>query len=51
MELAVDTLTISIYQFEGVRTIAIHVAVAIRQPSITKQERYLHRGHETEDTR
>ena len=44
MELAVETLTTGIDQFEGVRAVAIHVTKAIRQTSITEQERHLHRG-------
>lgn len=43
MEFAVDTFTIGIDQFEGVRAVAIHVTVAIRQTSIAEQERHLHR--------
>lgn len=49
MELAVDTFTVSVDQFEGVRAVAIHVTVAIRQTSITEQERHLHGRHEATD--
>lgn len=42
VELAVDTFPFSIDQFEGVGAVAIHVAVAIWQPSIAEQERHLH---------
>lgn len=43
VELAVDTLTIGIDQFESVRAIAVHATIAIGQTSITKQERHLQR--------
>lgn len=36
MELAVDTLAISVDQFEGVGTVAVYVAVAIRQAAVTE---------------
>lgn len=51
MELAVETLTVSIDQFEGVRAVAVHVTEAIGQTSIAEQERHLHRAYGTEDTR
>lgn len=51
VELAVDTLAIGIDQFEGVRAIAVHATEAIRQTSIAKQERHLHRKYTTEGTR
>lgn len=41
MELAVDTLPFGIDQLEGVGAVAIHVAEAVRQPSIAEQERHL----------
>lgn len=41
VELAVHTFPFGIDQFEGVGAVAIHVTVAIRQPSITEQERHL----------
>lgn len=41
MELAVDTFPFGIDQFEGVGAVAIHVAVAFRQSSITEQKRHL----------
>lgn len=52
VELAVDSLAIGIDQFESVRAIAVHVTVAIRQTSITEQERHLHRkvGQRIQDT-
>lgn len=42
MEFAVDTVSISIDKFEGVRPVAIHVTMAIGQTSITEQKRHLH---------
>lgn len=41
VELAVNTLSISVDQFEGVGAVSIHVAETIRQPSVTEQERHL----------
>lgn len=51
MELAVETLSTSIHQFEGMRAIAIHETVAIWQTSIAEQEGHLHRKYGTEGTR
>lgn len=36
VELAVETLSISIYQFERMRAVAIHMTIAIGQTSITE---------------
>lgn len=51
MELAVEALASGIDQFEGVRAVAVHVTVAIRQTTIAEQERHLYRGYrrETQD--
>lgn len=38
VELAVDGLSITVDQFEGVRAIAIHVSVPIWYASVTEQE-------------
>lgn len=44
MELAVYRLTACIDHFEGMRAVAIHVTVAIRQSSIAEQEGHLAQG-------
>ena len=44
MKLAVDWLSILVHHFESVRTIAIHVTVAIWDTTITKQEGNLMSG-------
>lgn len=41
MELAVDAFAVSVDQLEGVGTVAVHVAVAVRQASVAEQERHL----------
>lgn len=41
VELAVNTLSTSVDQFEGMRAISIHVTETIRQTSVTEQERHL----------
>lgn len=38
VELAVDGFAVVIDQLEGVRAVAIHVAVAVGKPSVTEQE-------------
>ena len=41
MELAVDSLSILIHQFEGMTAISIHVLVTVRNATITEQEAHL----------
>lgn len=41
VKLAVDRLALCIDQFEGVRAVAVHVAVAIGQTSVAEQEGHL----------
>ena len=43
MELAVDRLTLGVDQLEGVGAVAVHVAEAVRQTTVTEQEGHLHR--------
>lgn len=42
VELAVHRLALSIDQFKGVRSVSVHMTVAIGNPSITEQERHLY---------
>lgn len=44
MELAVDGLATVVDQLEGVRAVAVHVAVAIGQTAVAEQEGHL-QGH------
>lgn len=41
VELAVHRLTLRIHQLEGVASVAVHEAVAVRSATITEQERHL----------
>lgn len=41
MELAVDGLAVCVEQFEGVRAIAVHVAVAVGNTAVAEQEGHL----------
>lgn len=51
VELAVDSLVVLVDQFEGVGAISIHVAIAIGNTSVTKQERHLVKTRMTSITR
>lgn len=42
VELAVHRLSLSIDQFESVRSVSVHMTVAIRNSPIAEQERHLH---------
>ena len=48
MELAVDSLPLSIHHFKCVTTISIHVLIAIRNTAITEQEAHLMGGLRTQ---
>lgn len=41
MELAVDWLAVAVDQLEGVRAVAVHVAVAVGKTAVTEQEGHL----------
>lgn len=41
VELAVDWLAVAVEQLEGVRAVAVHVAVAVRETAVTEQEGHL----------
>lgn len=41
MELAVDGLAFGVEQLEGVRAIAVHVAVAVGKTAVAEQEGHL----------
>lgn len=41
VELAVDRFAFRVDQFEGVRSVAIHMAISIRQATIAEEERHL----------
>ena len=47
MELAVDGLSIFIHHLEGVRAVAVHVAMAVGDAPIAKEERDLVGGFGT----
>lgn len=41
MELAVDRVALGVDQFEGVGSVAVHMAISVRQATIAEQERHL----------
>lgn len=44
VELTIDRFTLGVHQFEGVRAVAVHLTIAVRGATITKQEHDLMRG-------
>lgn len=42
VELAVHRLPLSVDQFESVRSVSVHMTVAIWNPPIAEEERHLH---------
>ena len=48
VELAIDGMALGVEQLEGVRAVAVHVAVAVRQATVAEQEGHLRKNSQWE---